>query len=131
MADPIHEAQNIQSISQAQRLKRTNVPLGNSDATKFDQILHQEQTQLQREIKFSQHAQSRLEERSIQMNDQDYLRLQSAIQKINDKGGKDSLVLMDDRAFVVNAPNQTVITAMDSAAIKENVFTNIDSAIII
>ena len=47
------------------------------------------------------------------------------------KGARSSLVLMDKAALVVSVPNRTVITAVDKAALKENIFTNIDSAMIL
>jgi len=65
------------------------------------------------------------------MTTEDNLKLKEAIHRIAEKGGNESLVLMDDLAFVVSVPNQTVITAMDSVSLRDNVFTNIDSAIVI
>lgn len=57
-------------------------------------------------------------------------KLKTGIDKIREKGGTDSVVLMDDRAFVVSARNNTVVTVMEGKDMKENVFTNIDSMII-
>lgn len=58
-------------------------------------------------------------------------KLHTAIEKASNKGARESLILMDDLALVVSIKNKTVITAIDGANIKENVFTNIDSAVII
>jgi flagellar operon protein len=55
----------------------------------------------------------------------------SALDKAAAKGAKESLILMQDMAFIVNVKNRTVVTAMDSASMKDNVFTQIDSAVII
>jgi flagellar operon protein len=81
-------------------------------------------------LKFSKHAQQRLDSRNIQLSDDDMAHLSNAVTKADEKGAKDSLVLMREMAFVVSVKNRTVVTAMDSAHLKDNVFTNIDSAII-
>lgn len=82
-------------------------------------------------IKFSGHAQTRLLSRQITLSDHDVARLGQAMTKAAAKGAKDSLVLMDKTAFVVSVANRTVITAVASDALKENIFTNIDSAMIL
>ena len=82
-------------------------------------------------IKFSGHAQTRLASRQISLSDQDVARLGQAMTKAATKGAKDSLVLMDKTAYVVSVANRTVITAVASDALKENIFTNIDSAMIL
>ena len=90
---------------------------------------------LQREIKavkFSSHAQQRLESRNIRLDEADLAKLQGAVDKAARKGARESLILMNsDLAFVVSVRNRTVITAVDGANLKENVFTNIDSAVIV
>lgn len=82
-------------------------------------------------IKFSGHAQTRLASRQITLSDTDVVRLGQAMTKAASKGAKGSLVLMDKTAFVVSVANRTVITAVASDALKENIFTNIDSAMIL
>jgi len=80
-------------------------------------------------IKFSNHALKRLESRNIQLDDQDMNKIQDAVSKAEQKGSKDSLVMMNDTAFIVNIPNRTVVTAMPVNESSENVFTNIDSVV--
>ena len=82
-------------------------------------------------VKFSKHALERLERRNINLDNKTMEKLNDAVLKATNKGAKESLILMDDLAFVVSIKNKTVITAVDGANIKENVFTNIDSAVII
>ena len=83
-------------------------------------------------VKFSQHAMQRLQTRNINMTPMQMDQLQSAVDKAAEKGARESLILMNkDLAFVVSVRNRTVITAMDGASIKDNVFTNIDSAVIV
>lgn len=83
------------------------------------------------ELKFSKHASMRLDERDISLSKEQNERLQAGVQKAGEKGIKESLVLVDSLAFVVNVPNHTVVTAMDRAESVENIFTNIDGAVII
>ena len=82
-------------------------------------------------LKFSAHAEARLKSRNIRLKDSDLTRITGAVEKAESKGSRESLILMDDLAFVVSVRNRTVITAMDGNALKENIFTNIDSAVII
>lgn len=81
-------------------------------------------------LKFSAHAQKRLAHRNIKIDDIELSKLENALHKAKEKGAKESLVLIDDRAYVISVPNKVVITAVDQENLKENVFTNIDSAII-
>ena len=83
------------------------------------------------ELKFSKHAVNRLADRQITLSPSQMERLSNGAKKAGEKGIQDSLVLMDQLAFIVNVPNQTVITAMDQTETYENVFTNIDGAVII
>ena len=82
-------------------------------------------------LKFSKHATNRLNTRNIELSDEQVNRLQDGCQKANAKGIKDSLVLVDELAFIVNIPSSTVVTAMDQNETKENIFTNIDGAVIV
>jgi len=95
----------------------------------FGQKLADEQTKPE-ELKFSKHASSRLLDRNISLTDNQVQRLNEGAKRALDKGISESLVLVDDLAFIVNVRNSTVITAMDQAQANENVFTNIDGAVI-
>ena len=83
------------------------------------------------ELKFSAHARSRLNSRGIELSAEDIVKMQEAISKAGKKGSKESLVVTDKAAFVVSVKNNTVITAVDKESLKENIFTNIDSTILI
>lgn len=85
----------------------------------------------EQQIKFSAHAQTRLQSRNIVITADNLARLSEAMGRAQGKGSHDSLILMKDLAFVVNLDNRTVITAIDDETMKEKVFTNIDSAVII
>ncbi|MDA8427991.1 MAG: flagellar protein [Geobacteraceae bacterium] len=82
-------------------------------------------------VKFSQHAQERLKARNINLSANDIANLEGAVNSVAQKGGKESLVMMKDAALVVSIKNRTVVTALDKAQMQGNVFTNIDSAVII
>lgn len=94
----------------------------------FQQALQQEMES----VKFSQHALQRLASRKIELDQTQLQKLQQAVGQAAQKGARESLVLMQpDLAFVVSVRNRTVITAVDGDSMKENVFTNIDSAVIV
>lgn len=83
------------------------------------------------EVRFSKHAANRLTDRNIELTEEQVERLNLGAAKASAKGIKESLVMVDSLAFIVSVPNQTVITAMDQTEADENVFTNIDGAVII
>ncbi len=94
-------------------------------ADSFSSIFQQELDK----VKFSNHALKRLENRNIQLSDSEINSIQDAVQKAESKGSKDSLVMMNNTAFIVNIPNRTVITALPVGDSNENIFTNIDSVV--
>lgn len=91
----------------------------------FESIFQQELEK----IKFSQHAVRRLEERQIKLSDEDLTKINEAVEKAEQKGSRDSLVMMNSTAFIVNIPNRTIVTALPIESSSENVFTNIDSVV--
>ncbi|MBP7690326.1 MAG: hypothetical protein KA764_00330 [Anaerolineales bacterium] len=99
-------------------------PAGPSPEAGFSAALDQAQ------VRFSNHAQKRLETRGISLNDDGLSRLAQAVDRAAQRGGKESLVLMDDLAFIVNVKNRLVVTAMDQQARGEGVFTQIDSVVL-
>ncbi|WP_019910410.1 TIGR02530 family flagellar biosynthesis protein [Paenibacillus sp. HW567] len=82
-------------------------------------------------LKISNHAAKRLEQRGIELGSRQLDQISSAVDKAAAKGSKESLILMKDMALIVSVPNRTVVTAMDGSSMKDNVFTQIDSAVII
>lgn len=81
-------------------------------------------------LRFSKHAMNRLAERNIRLTDDQLDRLNEGTMKADRKGIKDSLIMVDELAFIVNVSSSTVITAMDNNRTDEQVFTNIDGAVI-
>lgn len=82
-------------------------------------------------LKFSKHASMRLESRNISLSEEQNERLNEGVMKASEKGINDSLVIVDSMAFIVNVPNKTVVTAMEQTGTDDNIFTNIDGAVII
>ncbi len=82
-------------------------------------------------LKFSTHAIERMRSRGISFEPQMMKSIEGAVQKAAAKGSKDTLVLAGDNALIVSVKNNTVVTVMDRAAMKENVFTNIDSTVVL
>lgn len=116
------------SIEQVNDQILNQKPVNNSANTSdlsFEDILKSKQ-----EIKFSKHASMRLSERNISLTAEQNQRLQNGVEAASEKGIKESLVLVDSLAFIVNVPNNTVVTAMDQKETNNNIFTNIDGAVI-
>lgn len=89
------------------------------------------QEKLDTPLKVSAHAQSRIQSRQIALDRKDWEAIERGIDKAAAKGAKEALVLTDKAALVVSVKNRTVITAVDHGSLKDNVFTNIDSAVIV
>ena len=110
--------------------KNTNVPINKtSGGMSFQEVLDLKKSTS--ELKFSKHADARLNERHINLTSEQLKRLNDGARKASEKGIGESLMIMDDLAFIVNIKNSTVVTAIDSKASEENIFTNIDGAVIV
>lgn len=105
-------------------------PQRTNNGINFQDILNQKLSQNE-DIKISKHAEERLNQRDIKLTAEQMDRVKQAVSKAETKGVKESLVLVDDVALVVSVKNRTVITAVGSNELKDNVFTNIDGAVII
>jgi len=95
----------------------------------FEAVLQKELVGLG--IKFSKHARERIARNGIHLNAEKLSRLGDAVAKARSKAARETLVLMEDIAFVVSVKNNTVITVVNGKRMRENVFTNIDSAVIV
>ena len=96
----------------------------------IEQVTGQYLLRQQQQLKFSKHAAQRLESRNISLSEEQNARLEDGVEQAHAKGIKDSLVLVDSLAFIVNVPSKTVVTAMDQTETQSNIFTNIDGAVI-
>lgn len=109
-------------VNQSQETSKTN--------SFQDALLEAMESSRETTLKFSKHASSRLADRNIELTKEQMDRLTQGTNKAGSKGIKDSLVMVDHLAFIVNIPKNTVITAMDQSQADENIFTNIDGAVI-
>ena len=103
----------------------------NTDGKSFQEILESRRAKAEGEVRFSRHAAGRLADRNIELTSGQMERLNAGAQKAQEKGIRESLVIVDQLAFIVNIPNSTVVTAMNQDDAAENIFTNIDGAVII
>ena len=132
------QVQNYININQAAEQLLNNPKTGSSTETTVNGLSFQdifqaktgETTSQEMSLKFSKHAAGRLEDRNIRMTESQMERLTEGTVRAQMKGIKDSLVMVDSLAFIVNVPNQTVVTAMDQTETNDNIFTNIDGAVI-
>lgn len=82
-------------------------------------------------LQFSKHAQERVVQRGIELTPELMDDLNSAVKKADAKGAKDVVIFDSMNAFIVNVPNKTVVTTMSGSEMRDNVFTNIDGAVIL
>ncbi len=90
-----------------------------------------DQTRKEHGIQLSTHAAKRLQERNLSMDSNEFFKLKGAMDKLKEKGGQDSLVITDKAAYIVDVPKNKIVTAIDKNNILENVFTKIDSTVIV
>ena len=133
MADPKIDGLNIPpAINPVTRPKGVPVQIPPTGTGSFRDVLRTAQAPaVAQPLKFSAHAQQRLESRNIRLTNDDVAKMNAMADKAAAKGAKQSLFMMRDVAMVVSITNRTVITAVDQSSMKENVFTNIDSAAVI
>lgn len=117
-----------QVADQYLQVRRAPKNTGNGDSV-FRDILSDKLSGRQR-LKFSKHASMRLNTRNITLSESQNTRLEAGVAQADEKGIRESLVLVDSLAFIVNVPSRTVVTAMDQTETDRNVFTNIDGAVI-
>ena len=122
----------IDRISSLQNSGLSAKKSGNAGAaqTSFSAQLLQRQQESQ-SVAFSKHARERAEQRGIQVDDQLMNQLSGTVEKAQAKGATNILAFDTTRAFIINVPNGRVITTMSPEEMNENIFTNIDGAVIL
>lgn len=120
---------NVSNSNKISNNYRSNINSRIERAVEFSSILNK--AEKQNDLKISAHAKDRLKERNINFNDNDLANIRQAVEKIRSKGGREALIIYNNVALLTSVKNNTIITAVDDKNMKENVFTNIDSAIII
>ncbi len=117
----------ILKLQHAQTALQTKANTGNT--VQFAEILQKESDKAQ-SVQFSKHAAQRVRQRGIEVTDTLMQNLNQAVRKAQEKGAKDVVVIGESGAFIVNVPNNIVVTTMSGAEMKDNIFTNIDSAVL-
>lgn len=96
----------------------------------FDAMLRQEMQKAE-QLQFSKHSKERIAQRGISLTEELMSDLNAAMGKARLKGARDVVMIGKDAAFIVNVPNNMVVTAMNGEEMKDNIFTNIDSAVLL
>jgi flagellar operon protein len=107
-------------------VKKTGRPAGEQDS--FAGVLEKTKAS---GLSFSAHAKHRLQSRSIALGPEELGKLENAVDKAAARGCRSSLLLYGDMAFVAGVQSRTIITALDGQSMKDHVFTNIDSAVVV
>ena len=128
MIENTHPSNQTVSVQQL-RLERSTLTTGQVN-TGFGALL-QNAMEDSDKVRFSKHAATRVEQRGIQVTESLLNDLNQAIGKAREKGAKDVVVIGEQGAFIVNVPNNVVVTTMTNQEMKQNIFTNIDSAVLI
>lgn len=120
-----------QIINQTPAIDNTNRsnPTTTNSSISFNDVL--KQISEKDSVKFSKHAMTRLNERDITLTSEELTKINKAVDQAEGKGIRDALILMDDKVFIANVKSRTIVTAADEKNLKDNVFTNIDGAVIV
>ena len=124
---------NVSSLP-GQKKVEINEKLSNEiDKSEFKNLLHEKIDKVRNDhgIHLSVHAAKRLQERNLDMDSKEYLKLKEAIDKLKNKGGQEALVITDNAAYIVDVASSKIVTAIDKGSITDNVFTKIDSTLIV
>lgn len=119
-----------QKVDLRDHLKKGSLP-GEFDEVLKGKIDEKQSAKELNEIQLSSHAVKRMKERNLEMDTNEYFKLKKAINTLKNKGGRDSLVITDKAAYIVDVNNNKVVTAIDKAKMSENVFTKIDSTLFV
>ena len=128
MAERINSIQGVSPVERVQRVSQIN----RAASGQFGALLNREiQTAAEPAISFSKHAQSRAAERSIQVDETLMGQLADSVERAQAKGATNILAFDATRAFIINVPHGRVITTMSQEEMEENIFTNIDGAVLL
>lgn len=123
---------SIDQIANRYLSNNKNIPINNSESSvSFEEIFKAKQKSTDSELKFSKHASMRLIDRNIELTNNQLERLEHGKEIAKQKGINESLMIMDNLAFIINVKNNTVVTAVDQNSSDSKVFTNIDGAVIV
>ncbi len=102
-----------------------------ADDNSFAELLERYQREQSAQVNFSKHAQSRIADRNIDIGEAKLERLNEGMRLAREKGLDDTLILVDQTAFIVSVKNGTVVTTLSDKDLSGSVFTNIEGTVII
>lgn len=126
---------NVTKLPGQKKVDQSNRLPSRGGNSEFNEILKQKSAEGQKPmhggLNVSGHAAQRLQERSIDFNGEEYMKVKDAMSRLKGKGAKQSLVVTDKAAYIVDVKNNKLVTAVDKASMNENVFTKIDSTLFV
>lgn len=125
---------NVTKTGNQKKVDLSNRLPKETDVSEFKNLLDQKISQekpVHGGLELSGHAVKRLEERKIDFNSEEYMKIKNAMGKLKEKGGKNSLIVSDKAAYIVDVLNNKLVTAVDKGSMSENIFTKIDSTMFI
>ncbi|HJD45356.1 MAG TPA: flagellar biosynthesis protein [Candidatus Mediterraneibacter norfolkensis] len=117
--------------AQSLRIQHESGIQGNS-GTDFAACLREQAENSQSQagqIQFSRHAEQRMVQRGVSLSGDNIRDLTQAVERARLKGSKETVVIGKQGAFIVNVPNNIVVTTITEQEMRQNIFTNIDSAV--
>jgi len=123
----LRKAKILQDSGIQQEVQRPNLRPAAGQPS-FEDVLNQIG---KKELKFSKHALDRIKTRNIELSQQDLTKISDAVDRAEAKGVKEALILMNNNVFIASVKSKTIITAASEEQLKDNVFTNIDGAVIL
>lgn len=125
----------IPSVSKLPKHEKVDVKnkLQSGETSEFKKLLQDKIGDVKNDhgINLSLHAAKRLSERNLMLNNEDFFKIKNAIGKLKEKGGQDSLIITEKAAYIVDVNNNKIVTAIDKDNMSENVFTKIDSTVVL
>ena len=121
----------INKLTNVNALKLSHASVQTQKTDESFSTLLKEELDRSEGVRFSKHAAQRVAERGIEVSDRLMSDLNQAVEKANAKGARDVVIIGKDGAFIVNVPHNLIVTTMNGNEMKENIFTNIDSAVLL
>lgn len=125
--------EKVNQVSELKSVRQLQIERGAAGgvAGSFGQLLQERMNHQEQGVQFSKHAAQRVQQRGIQVTENLLNSINEAVDKARAKGAKDVVIISSQGAFIVNVPNNTVITSMSGSEMRDNIFTNIDSAVLV
>ena len=131
MIEKVQRVGQIDAVAPVEHRNRTAANRQSAFGAMLQQKTREHETAAAQTVNFSKHALARAEERGIELTPTLMDKLAGSVEKAQEKGANTILAFDDSRAFIINIPYNRVITTMSGDEMKENIFTNIDGAVLL